>query len=228
MGLRAANKLRVRRAILDAAHELFVIKDYSQTTMEDVAAQASVAVGTLYNYFPSKSDLLLNLIADSDEKYIQAGRRLVEKPPPDPVKALTDIMVLATQHCVRQVGKSVWCQISATSLTNAESGFGIQYALTTKKHEELVEAMMRKLQERGDIRRDIDIDRASHFLFSMKSKLFLNFIASRTISLSQHREDVCQAVAFFLTGISAASAGSAGIPRQKPLPIARLQLSSKV
>jgi AcrR family transcriptional regulator len=205
MGLRAANKLRVRRAILDAAHELFVIKDYSQTTMEDVAAQASVAVGTLYNYFPSKSDLLLNLIAESDQKYIQAGRRLVDKPHSDPVKALTDIMVLATEHCVRQVGKSVWCQISATSLTNAESGFGIQYALTTKKHEELVEAMMCKLQERGDIAPDIDVGKASHLLFSMKSKLFLNFIASSSMPLSRHIKDVHEAVGYFVRGIGVPS-----------------------
>jgi hypothetical protein len=62
----------------------------------------------------------------------------------------------------------------------------------------------------------------------MKSKLFLNFIASRTMSLNQHRKDVCQAVGYFLTGIGAASARSAGVSRQKPLPVARLQLSNKV
>lgn len=206
MGLRATKKLRARRTILDAAHELFVIKDYAQTTMEEVAAEAKVAVGTLYNYFPSKSELLLSLIADSDEKYIQAGRRLVERPHADPVKSLADIMVLATEHCVRQVGKSVWCQISAASLTNAESSFGIQYALTTKKHEELVEAMMRKLQERGDIANDVDIEKASHLLFSMKSKLFLNFIASSTMPLSRHSKEVYEAVGYFLSGIGVSSA----------------------
>lgn len=207
MGLRAAKKQMARRSILDAAHELFVIKDYAHTTMEDVAAEAKVAVGTLYNYFPSKSDLLLGLIADSDEKYIRLGRRLVDRPHADPVKALADIMVLATQHCVEQVGKSVWCQISAASLTNAESGFGIQYALTTKKHEELVEEMMYRLQERGQIRSDIDIADASHLLFSMKSKLFLNFIASSTMPLSRHRKQVYEAVGYFMRGIE-------GIPNQ--------------
>jgi AcrR family transcriptional regulator len=206
MGLRAAKKQRARRAILTAAHELFVIKDYAQTTMENVAAEAKVAVGTLYNYFPSKSDLLLNLIADSDERYIRAARRLVDKPPSDPVKALADIMVLATEHCVRQVGKSVWCQISAASLTNAESGFGVQYALTTRKHEELVEAMMRKLQERGDIASDIDVAKASHLLFSMKSKLFLNFIANSTMPLSRHSKDVYEAVGYFFRGVGTTSA----------------------
>ncbi len=67
MSLRAAKKMQARHAILDAAHDLFVIKDYAQTTIEEVAAQAEVAVGTLYNHFPSKSDLLLALIDESDE-----------------------------------------------------------------------------------------------------------------------------------------------------------------
>ena len=201
MSLRAAKKIRARRAILDAAHDLFVIKDYGQTTMEEVAAQAEVAVGTLYNYFPSKSDLLLALIDESDEKYIQAGRRMVEQPQDDPARALADIMVLATEHCLRQVGKSIWCQVSATSLTNADSSFGVQYALTTRRHEELVVAMMRELQKRGTIRRDIDETMASHYLFSTKSKLFLNFIASSTMQIDEHRKEVREAVAYFLNGI---------------------------
>lgn len=209
MSLRAVKKVRARRTILDAAHDLFVIKDYAQTTMEAVASQAEVAVGTLYNYFPTKGDLLLALIADSDEKYILAGRRLVEKPNDDPVKALADIMVLATEHCVRQVGKSIWCQVSATSLTNADSSFGLQYALTTKKHEELVVAMMRELQRRGKIRIDIDAAKASHYLFSTKSKLFLNFVASSTMPLNEHRREVYEAVSYFLAGIRETSAQDA-------------------
>jgi AcrR family transcriptional regulator len=217
MGLRATKKQRARQAILEAAHELFVIKDYAQTTMEDVAAEAKVAVGTLYNYFPSKSDLLLNLIAASDEEYIQAAQRLVERPHADPVKALTDIMVLATEHCVRQVGKSVWCQICAASLTNADSGFGIQYSLTTRKHEELVEAMMRKLQERGDVAGNVDVAKASHFLFSMKSKMFLNFIANSTMPLSRHSKDVTEAVAYFFRGIGAPSVQDVNARRVKLL-----------
>ena len=227
MSLRAVKKIRARRTILDAAHDLFVIKDYAQTTMEAVAAQAEVAVGTLYNYFPTKGDLLLALIADSDEKYILAGQRLVEKPNDDPVKALADIMVLATEHCVRQVGKSIWCQVSATSLTNADSSFGVQYALTTKKHEELVVAMMRELQNRGKIRSDIDAARASHYLFSTKSKLFLNFVASSTMSLNQHRREVYEAVSYFLVGICDTSAQLILEPLQEPSRKAKLQSSNR-
>ncbi|MEI6534461.1 MAG: TetR/AcrR family transcriptional regulator [Verrucomicrobiaceae bacterium] len=230
MSLRAVKKIRARRTILDAAHDLFVIKDYTQTTMEAVAVQAEVAVGTLYNYFPTKGDLLLALIADSDEKYIQAGQRLVEQPNDDPVKALADIMVLATEHCVRQVGKSIWCQVSATSLTNSDSSFGVQYALTTRKHEELVVAMMQELQKRGKIRIDIDAAKASHYLFSTKSKLFLNFVGSSTMPLSEHRREVYEAVSYFLVGICDTPAQLVLEPPQEPsrkVKLHKLQSSNR-
>lgn len=201
MGLRERKKMRTRRAILDAAHEHFLRQDYDGTTMEEIAASADLSVGTLYNYFPSKSAMLLALIADSDARYLEEGRRMVESPPADPVAALANIMILATEHCVRQVGKPVWRQVSATAVTNAGSTFGRQYAATTQKHEDLVVAMMRALQERGDIRADIDAARVAHYLFSMKSKLFVNFVSDDEMTLEHHAEQVREGVSHFVTGL---------------------------
>ena len=217
MGLREQKKLRARRAILDAAHDLFVVNDYDQTTMEEVAARAELAVGTLYNYFPSKSDLLLTLIADSDDKYIEEGRLLVADPPDDPLEALAEIMAMATEHCVRQVGKTVWCLISATAVTNADSSFGVQYELTTKKHEDLVVGMMGELQKRGRIRPDIDAASAAHYLFSMKSKLFLNFISNADMTIEAHRREILEGVRYFVEGLCTAAARPAAQPALKPL-----------
>jgi len=67
--------------------------------------------------------------------------------------------------------------VSASSIVNAASTFGHQYAVTTCKHEQLVVKMMKALQDRGDIRSDVDPKQAAHYLFSMKSKLFINFVS---------------------------------------------------
>lgn len=44
-------------AILDAAEYMFGWKGYQQTTMEAVAREAGISVGTLYNLFKSKEDI---------------------------------------------------------------------------------------------------------------------------------------------------------------------------
>src|SRR5919107_2459208 len=47
-----------RRAVLQAAHDLFVSQGYGRTTMADVAATAGVSVETVYAAFRNKATLL--------------------------------------------------------------------------------------------------------------------------------------------------------------------------
>ena len=53
-----------RREILEAALELFSTKGFDETTVQDIATAASVAIGTVYLYFPSKEHVLLGLYDD--------------------------------------------------------------------------------------------------------------------------------------------------------------------
>jgi AcrR family transcriptional regulator len=52
-----------RQQILDAALRVFSDKGYGAATVPDIAREAGVAVGTIYNYYDSKRDLLMSLIA---------------------------------------------------------------------------------------------------------------------------------------------------------------------
>ena len=47
-----------REALLKVAGTVFVAKGFEATTMDEIAARAQVAKGTLYHYFSSKADLL--------------------------------------------------------------------------------------------------------------------------------------------------------------------------
>ncbi|MFQ6058255.1 MAG: TetR/AcrR family transcriptional regulator [Anaerolineae bacterium] len=62
---RAARKERLikeRRAqILEAATRVFARKGYRGATIREIAAEAGVAEGTIYNYFKNKDDILISL-----------------------------------------------------------------------------------------------------------------------------------------------------------------------
>jgi len=47
--------------ILEAAARVFAQKGYHNATTKEIAAQAGVSEGTIYNYFQSKEDLLLSI-----------------------------------------------------------------------------------------------------------------------------------------------------------------------
>jgi len=51
-----------RRQILDAALTVFSNKGYGEATVPEIAREAGVAVGTIYNYYQGKRDLLVSIL----------------------------------------------------------------------------------------------------------------------------------------------------------------------
>ena len=60
VGLRERKKLEVRERIAGAAFRLFSESGFDNVTVAEVAAAAETSVQTVFNYFPTKEDLLLN------------------------------------------------------------------------------------------------------------------------------------------------------------------------
>jgi AcrR family transcriptional regulator len=58
-------KRATETAIRAAARKLFVRKGVESTSTRDIAAAAKIAVGTLFNYFPSKEALAVAIAADA-------------------------------------------------------------------------------------------------------------------------------------------------------------------
>ncbi|MGE5431176.1 MAG: uroporphyrinogen-III synthase [Syntrophomonadaceae bacterium] len=58
----ADKKNHRRERIIEAASRLFSEKNFHEVMMEDVAKMASIAKGTLYNYFASKEDLYFSIM----------------------------------------------------------------------------------------------------------------------------------------------------------------------
>ncbi len=51
-----------RNQILDAAAAVFAEKGFHRATTKDIAGEAGIAEGTIYNYFDSKDDLLIGIM----------------------------------------------------------------------------------------------------------------------------------------------------------------------
>ncbi len=57
---------RRRHRILAAAAQIFAQKGYANATTKEIAAEADMAEGTLYNYFASKREILLAVATETE------------------------------------------------------------------------------------------------------------------------------------------------------------------
>lgn len=75
-------RLRQERAglILDVVEEVLLEKGYHEMSIDEVAARAGVAKGTLYQHFPSKSDLVFALFERNQTTIEQMIARVASTP----------------------------------------------------------------------------------------------------------------------------------------------------
>ncbi len=68
MRITADEKAATRKRILEAAKSLFRSKGFEQATTRDIAREAHIATGTLFNYFASKEAVVVELASQGFEK----------------------------------------------------------------------------------------------------------------------------------------------------------------
>jgi AcrR family transcriptional regulator len=78
--LRSRLKEATAAAIIDAAEELFADKGLGAAHMNDIAAVAGVAVGTLYNHFQDRDALLSALIETRREELLEVMDEFLARP----------------------------------------------------------------------------------------------------------------------------------------------------
>src|ERR1700689_1156402 len=78
IGLRELKKGRARRHIADTAARLFAERGYEHVSVTDVAREAEVAEQTVYNYFPSKEQL----VTDREQQIQDRLCELIRSRPP--------------------------------------------------------------------------------------------------------------------------------------------------
>jgi AcrR family transcriptional regulator len=78
-----------RRAILDAALDLFVADGYAHVSIRNVAAKVGYSPGAIYSYFDSKDDIFLAL---AEEGFRKLGASHMARPATgDPLADLADV-----------------------------------------------------------------------------------------------------------------------------------------
>jgi AcrR family transcriptional regulator len=118
-GRRELQKQDRERRIVAAARRMFDRKGYANTAMEEIADRAGVAVGTLYNYFPSKDELLLTILRRETDALIDAGERVLQNPPKGLAEAVSAIASLFVDS-ITSDERGLWREVLAAAMSSPE------------------------------------------------------------------------------------------------------------
>ena len=148
-GLRERPKAIRHDRIVEAATRLFREQGYETVKMEAIAAAAEVAIGTIYNYYRNKGDLLVAIVSLEVEEVLRQGEEVIAHPPASAEAAVDALVGGYVEHSLHYLSKEMWRQAMAISTTQPESPFGETYAALDVALARQTCALIEKLQVLG-------------------------------------------------------------------------------
>ena len=191
-GLRARHKADRTRRMQEAAAHLFREAGYDAARTEDIAAAADVSVGTLYNYFATKGDLLMAIVAMEVEEVLAAGAEVLKNPPADPVEALDTLIGGYYDHSLVYLSKAMWRTAMALSIEAPDTPFSQRYTALDGMLTVQVCDLVAALQRRGRLRGDVPGAVVGKVLFNNLNQMFIEFVKSEDMAIETLRASVRQ------------------------------------
>ncbi|WP_020671448.1 TetR/AcrR family transcriptional regulator [Amycolatopsis nigrescens] len=127
LGRRERKKAATRQKIADTALRLFLERGYDAVGIRDVAAEADVAVTTLFSHFASKEALVF----EQDEDFEQGLTRAVTgRAPHEPlIPALRRQILAMVRHCSSEGAAPIWRMIDGSpALREYEGSMRLRHA----------------------------------------------------------------------------------------------------
>ncbi|MFE3503621.1 TetR/AcrR family transcriptional regulator [Kitasatospora sp. NPDC059160] len=126
-GRRERKKAATRRKIADTALRLFLERGYDAVGIREVAAEADVAVTTVFSHFAAKEALVFEQDEDFEQRLVRA---VTDRTPEDPlIPALRREIHAMVRHCAADGAATIWRLIdSSPALRAYEESMRLRHA----------------------------------------------------------------------------------------------------
>lgn len=203
-GLRAQKKADKNRRILEAATTLFRKVGYDSARIEDIADMAGVSVGTFYNYYKNKGDMLMATVSMEVEEVLAAGEDIIERDLDNVGQALSELIGKYYDHSLTYLSKEMWRTAMSLSIAQPETPFSKRYTALDHRLSKQVCDLFRALQARGIVRKDVDCDATGELVFNNVNMMFIEFVKDEDMDVAGLKQEVERQSQPLVTMMSAA------------------------
>ena len=155
-----------RQAIMDAATALFLANGYQGTSMDDIAAEASVSKQTVYKQFADKERLFTGIVLSTLERATRPFGAEIERLQ-DTIDLASDLRLLARAYCSSVMQPSI-VQLRRLVIGEANRLPDLARTYYERAPERTLKALAAsfgRLAERGLLQLDDPMVAAGHFAF---------------------------------------------------------------
>src|ERR1700739_2516188 len=141
-----SDALRNRERILEVAKGVFT-RQGANASLEEIAKQAGVGIGTLYRHFPTRDALIEGVYRNEVEKLAAAAARFAETL--SPLEALRAWMLLLVDYIAAK-------HIIAPALNTIAGGPSRLYEGSRTMIQSAIDELVKRAKKSGDLRRELD------------------------------------------------------------------------
>jgi len=199
-GLRERKKKQSEEKITSSARDIFLKKGYNNTTMDEIATKADIGVGTLYNYFKSKAEIFISIMAREsliNETDNEADLKL-EK---DPATIIIDYILRSTSY-IEAFDKNLWIELFAAMLGNANPDNSIITGLVNMDFNfiQKLEHLLNSLKEKRRLPQSFKSNEAAYAIYSIILTQIIMYIYTEGATFEVYRKNVKNQISFLFEG----------------------------
>lgn len=201
--LREKQKAQRRKLIEAAASALFVEKGFDDTIIEQIAERALVSPATVYNYYGSKGELLLALVARGEvgikEKLDDFMARVGTE---SPGTLVTNVIMSNVDDTLSALSRKLWGHVVAFIATTPDPDVAPKYLDTIVAGlAKAIEQVLAHFVTEGVFRADTDCHFVAYLLTRIERIHFLTYIYLDHFSREDLRAAISKDVEFILAGL---------------------------
>ncbi len=184
-GLRERQKAEREMRIMDAALASFRNLGFEATRMDKIAEQAELSIGTLYNYFETKGDILVALVVAVTRDTLVESKSILTNPPQDPIEAISALAEAWIDHAFALMDKSLWRQAFSMMIERPDTPSSRRFAENDQRLRNQAAELIRALQAKGSIDNGVQAEDAALMIFNVVDRSFIAFVVKEEMTRTE-------------------------------------------
>lgn len=198
VSLRTRKKEMQRADLLRVAADMFRRLGYEGTRMEDIAVKAEVSTPTVYNYFQSKRDILIELLVRDRSETQAAFDRIVEAPPSDPTLAFARLIYENISRIRTNEDKRLWRELIG-AVAVAHDSEKDQFERNHQIFKAYIQKLLKHFITAGILSSDISVPQATNIIFAINANNLRHHVSSGSSTPERVRDATRQQIALLFT-----------------------------